>query len=155
MIFLPLSPLTAHSNSAIPLFLCDFDSTSEFSLPLFISVFYLHCFPSCRHLDLSNNSLTTLPRETLATAPLLETLVLQENPWSCDCRMNWFLIWSLAHPGDCYVWNTICFHVLFCLPHAFYGGHVPLSEFNSVREAKMWWLIQHVGCLSDWWRRNR
>lgn len=57
-------------------------------------------FSPTRHLDLSNNSLTALSRETLATAPQLETLVLQTNPWSCDCRMNWFLGWSQAHPGD-------------------------------------------------------
>lgn len=62
----------------------------------------LHLLPpsSSRHLDLSNNSLTTLPRETLTTAPLLETLVLQANPWSCDCRLGWFIRWSLAHPGE-------------------------------------------------------
>uniref|UniRef100_A0A3B4ZEQ8 Immunoglobulin superfamily member 10-like n=1 Tax=Stegastes partitus TaxID=144197 RepID=A0A3B4ZEQ8_9TELE len=64
-------------------------------------LFFLFCFvfPSFRHLDLSNNSITTLPEDTLVTAPLLETLVLQANPWSCDCRMNWLLTWSLAHPG--------------------------------------------------------
>ncbi|XP_049451116.1 immunoglobulin superfamily member 10-like [Epinephelus fuscoguttatus] len=64
-----------------------------------LSLLNTYYFSTLRHLDLSNNSLTTLPRETLATAPLLETLVLQANPWSCDCRMNWFLTWSLAHPG--------------------------------------------------------
>lgn len=74
-------------------------------------------FPSCRHLDLSNNSLTTLPRKTLQTAPLLESLVLQANPWSCDCRMNWFLPWSLAHPGDYHACSIIFFLLMFCLPH--------------------------------------
>ncbi|XP_037646666.1 immunoglobulin superfamily member 10-like [Sebastes umbrosus] len=64
-----------------------------------LSLLNTYYFSTLRHLDLSNNSLTTLPRETLATAPLLETLALQGNPWSCDCRMNWFLTWSLAHPG--------------------------------------------------------
>ncbi|XP_035532510.1 matrix-remodeling-associated protein 5-like [Morone saxatilis] len=64
-----------------------------------LSLLNTYYFSSLRHLDLSNNSLTTLPRETLVTAPLLETLVLQDNPWSCDCRMSWFLAWSLAHPG--------------------------------------------------------
>ncbi|XP_035860354.1 matrix-remodeling-associated protein 5-like isoform X1 [Sander lucioperca] len=64
-----------------------------------LSLLNTYYFSTLRHLDLSNNSITTLPRETLATAPLLETLVLQANPWSCDCRMNWFLTWSLAHPG--------------------------------------------------------
>ncbi|XP_023284397.1 matrix-remodeling-associated protein 5-like [Seriola lalandi dorsalis] len=64
-----------------------------------LSLLNTYYFSTLRHLDLSNNSLTTLPKDTLATAPLLETLVLQANPWSCDCRMSWFLSWSLAHPG--------------------------------------------------------
>ncbi|XP_053296603.1 matrix-remodeling-associated protein 5 [Pleuronectes platessa] len=64
-----------------------------------LSLLNTYYFSTLRHLDLSNNSLTTLPTDTLATAPLLETLGLQANPWSCDCRMNWFPSWSLAHPG--------------------------------------------------------
>uniref|UniRef100_A0A665XBN1 Ig-like domain-containing protein n=1 Tax=Echeneis naucrates TaxID=173247 RepID=A0A665XBN1_ECHNA len=64
-----------------------------------LSLLNTYYFSTLRHLDLSNNSLTTLPKDILATAPLLETLVLQANPWSCDCRMSWFLSWSLAHPG--------------------------------------------------------
>ncbi|TDH06952.1 hypothetical protein EPR50_G00119240 [Perca flavescens] len=64
-----------------------------------LSLLNTYYFSTLRHLDLSNNSITTLPKETFATAPLLETLMLQANPWSCDCRMNWFLTWSLAHPG--------------------------------------------------------
>ncbi|XP_008285892.1 immunoglobulin superfamily member 10-like [Stegastes partitus] len=64
-----------------------------------LSLLNTYYFSTLRHLDLSNNSITTLPEDTLVTAPLLETLVLQANPWSCDCRMNWLLTWSLAHPG--------------------------------------------------------
>ncbi|XP_041858722.1 immunoglobulin superfamily member 10-like [Melanotaenia boesemani] len=64
-----------------------------------LSLLNTYYFSTLRHLDLSNNSLTTLPKDSLATAPLLETLLLQANPWSCDCRMNWFLTWSLSHPG--------------------------------------------------------
>uniref|UniRef100_A0A7N6FIY6 Ig-like domain-containing protein n=1 Tax=Anabas testudineus TaxID=64144 RepID=A0A7N6FIY6_ANATE len=64
-----------------------------------LSLLNTYYFSTLRHLDLSNNSLTTLHKDTLVKAPLLETLVLNTNPWSCDCRMNWFLTWSLAHPG--------------------------------------------------------
>uniref|UniRef100_A0A8C6Q8I5 Ig-like domain-containing protein n=1 Tax=Nothobranchius furzeri TaxID=105023 RepID=A0A8C6Q8I5_NOTFU len=64
-----------------------------------LSLLNTYYFSTLRHLDLSNNSLTTLTQESVVTAPLLETLNLQANPWSCDCRMNWFLSWSLAHPG--------------------------------------------------------
>ncbi|XP_058477609.1 matrix-remodeling-associated protein 5-like [Solea solea] len=64
-----------------------------------LSLLNTYYFSTLRHLDLSNNSLTTLAKDTLVTAPLLETVVLQANPWSCDCRMNWLLPWSVAHPG--------------------------------------------------------
>ncbi|XP_034042171.1 matrix-remodeling-associated protein 5-like [Thalassophryne amazonica] len=64
-----------------------------------LSLLNTYYFSTLRNLDLSNNSLTTLPKEILETAPLLETFVMQTNPWSCDCRMTWFLSWSLAHPG--------------------------------------------------------
>ncbi|KAM8856845.1 matrix-remodeling-associated protein 5-like [Synchiropus picturatus] len=62
-----------------------------------LSLLNTYYFSTLRHLDLSNNSLTTLSRATVQTAPLLETLVLQANPWSCDCHMKWFLSWSSAH----------------------------------------------------------
>lgn len=122
-----LSPFTVHAHSFIH---SSIRLWFSFNLGVLPRPPHLHLnlfpSPSCRHLDLSNNSLTTLPRETVATAPLLETLVLQANPWSCDCRMSWFLAWSLSHPGDCHVRNIICFHLLFCLPcaHVFYGGHL-------------------------------
>uniref|UniRef100_A0A087XSK2 Ig-like domain-containing protein n=1 Tax=Poecilia formosa TaxID=48698 RepID=A0A087XSK2_POEFO len=64
-----------------------------------LSILNTYYFSTLRHLDVSNNSLTILSEKSVTTAPLLETLVLQANPWSCDCRMNWFLSWSLAHPG--------------------------------------------------------
>ncbi|XP_056144873.1 matrix-remodeling-associated protein 5-like [Lampris incognitus] len=64
-----------------------------------LSLLNTYYYSTLRHLDLSNNSLTVLPRDAIVTAPLLESLALQANPWSCDCRMKWFLSWSLAHPG--------------------------------------------------------
>ncbi|XP_072301099.1 matrix-remodeling-associated protein 5-like [Eucyclogobius newberryi] len=64
-----------------------------------LSVLQTYCYSTLRHLDLSNNSLSAIPRELLGTAPLLETLALHANPWSCDCAMNWLLSWTVAHPG--------------------------------------------------------
>ncbi|XP_072253295.1 matrix-remodeling-associated protein 5-like [Leuresthes tenuis] len=64
-----------------------------------LSLLNTYYYSTLRHLDLSNNSLTTLPKDSVTKAPLLETLILQANPWSCDCRMNWLHTWSLAHPG--------------------------------------------------------
>ncbi|XP_038149283.1 matrix-remodeling-associated protein 5-like isoform X2 [Cyprinodon tularosa] len=64
-----------------------------------LSILNTYYFSTLRHIDLSNNSLTILPKGCITTAPLLETLNLHANPWSCDCRMKWLLSWSLAHPG--------------------------------------------------------
>uniref|UniRef100_A0A3B4A490 Ig-like domain-containing protein n=1 Tax=Periophthalmus magnuspinnatus TaxID=409849 RepID=A0A3B4A490_9GOBI len=64
-----------------------------------LSVLETYCYSTLRHLDLSNNSLSTVAKELLETAPLLETLVLHANPWSCDCGMNWLLDWTVSNPG--------------------------------------------------------
>eukprot|EP00063_Salmo_salar_P045676 XP_014020511.1 PREDICTED: immunoglobulin superfamily member 10-like [Salmo salar] len=64
-----------------------------------LSLLQTFCYSNLRHLDVSNNSLTILPRDTLRTAPLLESLALQANPWSCDCSMAWMQAWSISHPG--------------------------------------------------------
>ncbi|XP_067117083.1 matrix-remodeling-associated protein 5 [Osmerus mordax] len=52
-----------------------------------------------RHLFLSDNGLTSLPQSMLDGMPHLENLYLQENPWTCDCRMKWFLNWDKNTPG--------------------------------------------------------
>ncbi|XP_042162894.1 matrix-remodeling-associated protein 5-like [Oncorhynchus tshawytscha] len=64
-----------------------------------LSLLQTFCYSTLRHLDVSNNSLTILPRDTLRTAPLLESLALQANPWTCDCSMAWMQAWSISHPG--------------------------------------------------------
>ncbi|XP_057709398.1 matrix-remodeling-associated protein 5-like isoform X2 [Corythoichthys intestinalis] len=63
-----------------------------------LSLLNTYYFSTLRHLDVSNNSLSTLPRATLQTAQMLETLALQANPWSCDCSMNWLASWRFLHP---------------------------------------------------------
>ncbi|XP_061081741.1 matrix-remodeling-associated protein 5-like [Conger conger] len=52
-----------------------------------------------KHLYLSDNSLTTLPGQMLKSMPQLENLFLYGNPWTCDCRMKWFLDWSTQASG--------------------------------------------------------
>ncbi|KAL4608866.1 matrix-remodeling-associated protein 5 [Arapaima gigas] len=47
-----------------------------------------------KHLYLSDNKLTSMPRKMLENMPQLESLYMHGNPWSCDCRMNWFFEWS-------------------------------------------------------------
>ncbi|XP_019640567.1 PREDICTED: leucine-rich repeat-containing protein 3B-like [Branchiostoma belcheri] len=43
---------------------------------------------SIRVLDLSNNQITTLDRDTFVGATLEVHFNLNNNPWSCDCRMR-------------------------------------------------------------------
>ncbi|XP_077436108.1 matrix-remodeling-associated protein 5-like [Vanacampus margaritifer] len=62
-----------------------------------LSLLNTYYFSTLRHLDVSNNSLSTLPKAILQTASMLETLALQANPWSCDCRMSWFPAWLFVH----------------------------------------------------------
>eukprot|EP00063_Salmo_salar_P054530 XP_014029365.1 PREDICTED: matrix-remodeling-associated protein 5-like isoform X1 [Salmo salar] len=64
-----------------------------------LSLLQTFCYSTLRHLDVSNNSLTNLPRDILRTAPLLESLALQANPWTCDCSMAWLQAWSISHLG--------------------------------------------------------
>ncbi|PSN37673.1 hypothetical protein C0J52_05613 [Blattella germanica] len=52
----------------------------------------VHC-PNLQYIDFSGNNLTKLPH-SLSTLANVQNLKLGSNPWSCDCRMLWFLKWS-------------------------------------------------------------
>jgi len=52
----------------------------------------VHC-PHLQHIDFSGNNLTKLP-QSLSTLSNVQKLNLGSNPWTCDCRMLWFLQWS-------------------------------------------------------------
>ncbi|XP_057375055.1 amphoterin-induced protein 3-like [Daphnia carinata] len=47
---------------------------------------------SLRHLNLANNSLSSLPR-SLRQLDALRTLNLDGNPFQCDCQLFWFANW--------------------------------------------------------------
>ncbi|XP_016392278.1 immunoglobulin superfamily member 10-like [Sinocyclocheilus rhinocerous] len=61
----------------------------------------LRRFPvsTLKHLYLSENLLSSLPRNMLENMPQLENLFLYANPWSCDCRMSWLQDWSVRNSG--------------------------------------------------------
>lgn len=52
----------------------------------------VHC-SNLQHIDFSGNNLTKLP-QSLSTLTNVQKLNLGRNPWTCDCRMLWFLRWS-------------------------------------------------------------
>ncbi|XP_035191112.1 immunoglobulin superfamily member 10 isoform X1 [Oxyura jamaicensis] len=53
---------------------------------------------SIKHLYLSENALTSLPQEMFSYMSDLESIYLHGNPWSCDCRLQWFAEWSKQRP---------------------------------------------------------
>jgi Leucine-rich repeat (LRR) protein len=46
-----------------------------------------------RYLSLSSNQLSSLPRGLIDEPTKLATLNLDDNPWVCDCRLNWLILW--------------------------------------------------------------
>ncbi|XP_072525259.1 immunoglobulin superfamily member 10 [Salminus brasiliensis] len=56
-------------------------------------------FSSVKTIFLSDNALTTLPATVFSGCYQLENLFLNGNPWSCDCRMDWFAVWMKKNPG--------------------------------------------------------
>ncbi|XP_067451016.1 immunoglobulin superfamily member 10 [Thunnus thynnus] len=54
---------------------------------------------SVRNIHLSDNLLTSLPADIFSGCSQLENLFLHGNPWTCDCRMNWFPVWAQRNAG--------------------------------------------------------
>ena len=54
----------------------------------FSLIFHFFLFRS-----LTSNQLSTLPRGLIDEASRLNTLTLDDNPWVCDCRLNWMILW--------------------------------------------------------------
>ncbi|XP_064481984.1 leucine-rich repeat and immunoglobulin-like domain-containing nogo receptor-interacting protein 2 [Ornithodoros turicata] len=48
---------------------------------------------SLEKLDLSFNNFTTLPAKLLNPLRKLQEVHLSGNPWHCDCRLHWLLLW--------------------------------------------------------------
>lgn len=58
-----------------------------------IEPFVFQDTPSITHLDISANAMTFLPL-SLEMLDKLQELRIGNNPWACDCRMEWFASWA-------------------------------------------------------------
>lgn len=66
----------------------------------FVSLSYLQIFKTSfiKYLFLSDNFLTSLPKEMVSYMPHLESLYLHGNPWTCDCHLKWLSEWMQGNP---------------------------------------------------------
>ncbi|XP_021252413.1 immunoglobulin superfamily member 10 [Numida meleagris] len=66
----------------------------------FVTLRYLQIFKlsSIKHIHLSDNALTSLPREMFSYTSELESIYLHGNPWSCDCNLQWLAEWAKQRP---------------------------------------------------------
>ncbi|KAJ8410703.1 hypothetical protein AAFF_G00186600 [Aldrovandia affinis] len=67
----------------------------------FITLRYSQIFKvsSVKNIYLSDNALTSLPANIFSHCTQLENVFLHGNPWSCDCRMDWFVDWRERNTG--------------------------------------------------------
>ncbi|KAL4647022.1 immunoglobulin superfamily member 10 [Arapaima gigas] len=67
----------------------------------FVTMSYSQIFKtsSIRSINLSDNTVSSLPACIFSHCARLESVYLHGNPWSCDCRLDWLVNWARKDTG--------------------------------------------------------
>ncbi|XP_055978030.1 LOW QUALITY PROTEIN: immunoglobulin superfamily member 10 [Sorex fumeus] len=95
-----INPQAFYGLTALRLVQLEGNQLTRLHADTFVTLRYLEVFrtSSIRYLHLSDNLLSSLPREMLSPLSSLESLYLHGNPWTCDCHLSWLAGWTLEKP---------------------------------------------------------
>ncbi|XP_069474491.1 immunoglobulin superfamily member 10 [Ambystoma mexicanum] len=91
-----LNPEVLYGLTSLKLVHLEGNSLTQLHSDTFVTLRYMQIFKtsSIKHIYMSDNLLSTLPKDMFSYLPELETVYLNGNPWSCDCQLQWFAKWA-------------------------------------------------------------
>ncbi|XP_053315585.1 immunoglobulin superfamily member 10 [Spea bombifrons] len=88
-----LHPESFYGLTSLKLVHLEGNSLRQLHTDTFVTLRYIQIFKtsSIKHVYLSGNQLSSLPKDMLLYMTELEGLYLHDNPWSCDCNLLWLI----------------------------------------------------------------
>ncbi|KAM4042569.1 immunoglobulin superfamily member 10 isoform 1-T1 [Anomaloglossus baeobatrachus] len=86
-----LSPESFYGLTSLKLVHLEGNEIRQLHMDTFVTLRFIQIFKtsSIKHINLSDNQLSSLPKEMFLYLNELEGLYLHGNPWSCDCNLQW------------------------------------------------------------------